>query len=94
MSDSYPRHVIGPGPNIVTGFLAHWVCCAPTFQQYILIIYVRLTGVLPLLMRTTGFVFQNKKTNLVYLVHSVEDLADFDQLCGNKSDSVALVALG
>ena len=27
VSDSYPYHVLSPGPDIVAGILAYWVCC-------------------------------------------------------------------
>ena len=26
-SDKYPYHVLSPGPDIVAGILAYWVCC-------------------------------------------------------------------
>jgi hypothetical protein len=54
VTDSYPYRVLSPGPDIVAGILAYWVCCTLFFSAS-LRTDVRWNTALMILMRMTGF---------------------------------------
>jgi len=57
VSENYPYRVLSPGPDIVTGILAYWVCCTCFLLRVLVPLRtnVRWNTALMILMRTTGF---------------------------------------